>query len=83
MPFFVYILYSTLKYRFYVGYTGDELSERLRKHHSKHKGYTGGVGDWKIVYTESFETVEEARAREVQIKKWKSRKKIQELLSKN
>ena len=27
-----YILYSVLKDRYYIGYTGDELAERLRKH---------------------------------------------------
>ena len=31
------------------GYSGDELQERIRKHNSNHKGFTGGTGDWIIV----------------------------------
>jgi putative endonuclease len=36
----------------------------------------------KIVYTEKFETKEQALQRKLQIKSWKSRIKIQELISK-
>jgi putative endonuclease len=49
-----YILYSSQKDKYYVGFTGDEINERLRKHNSNHKGFTGRSGDWKIVYTEIF-----------------------------
>jgi len=38
------------------------------------------VDDWKIVYSEEFDSKEEAFERERQVKKWKSRKKILELL---
>jgi putative endonuclease len=38
----------------YIGFTGDEIQERLRKHNSNHQGFTGKVADWKIFYTESF-----------------------------
>ena len=60
-----------------LGYTSDTLEERLRKHNSNHKGFTGKNGDWKIVYTERFDNKEAAMTREVEIKKWKSRKKIE------
>jgi putative endonuclease len=80
MNFHVYILYSTMLDKFYVGFTGDELAERLRKHNSNHRGFTGSVADWEIIYTEIFETETEARKRELQIKKWKSRKMIEELI---
>ncbi len=81
MLFFFYILYSKTLDKFYVGYTGDALAERLRRHLSNHQGFTGSVADWEIVYTESFEVETEARNRERQVKKWKSRKMIQELIS--
>ncbi len=77
---FVYILFSITQNKFYVGYTGNDLAERLRKHNSNHKGFTGNVNDWKIVYTENFKTKKEALAREVEIKKWKSRKRIEQLI---
>ncbi|MBK7587487.1 MAG: GIY-YIG nuclease family protein [Bacteroidetes bacterium] len=67
-----HILFSEKKNKYYIGSTSDNLLERLRKHNSNHKGFTGGLGDWKIVYTESSSTLSEARIRELQIKKWKS-----------
>ena len=59
----------------------DSLQERLRKHNSDHKGYSGKVGDWHIVYTESYSTKSAAYQREREIKSWKSRKRIEILRS--
>ena len=80
MAFTVYILFSIIKNRYYIGYTGDSMEERLRKHNSDHKGFTGGIGDWEIKYRECFSTKEEAMKREQQIKKWKSRVLIEKLI---
>ncbi len=80
MTFHVYILFSAQKNKYYIGYTGDELTERLRKHNTNHTGFTGKTGDWKIVYTEVYLTKEEAYKREREIKSWKSRKKIEKLI---
>jgi putative endonuclease len=80
MPFHVYILFSSIRNKYYVGHTGDELNERLRKHNSDHKGFTGRVNDWKIVYTQLFETKESAYKREREIKSWKSRPRIEKLI---
>ena len=82
MQFFVYILYSALANKFYVGFTGDELDERLRKHNTNHKGFTGKVNDWKIVYTETFSDKKNAQLREIEIKAWKSRKRVEQLIEK-
>ena len=73
----VYILYSAILNRYYVGYTGDELSQRLRRHNTNHKGFTGHCGDWDIVYTEKYPDKSKAAEREREIKKWKSRKLIE------
>ena len=78
--YIVYILYSINEDRYYIGFTGDEIQERLRKHNSNHKGFTGKVADWRIVYTESFTQKKEAMKRELEIKKWKSRKLIEKLI---
>jgi putative endonuclease len=80
MPFHLYILYSSTRDKYYIGHTGDYLEERLRKHNSNHKGFTGKINDWKIVYTEVFETKEAAYKRERQIKSWKSKSKIERLI---
>ena len=79
---FTYILYSDKKNKYYIGSTSN-IDERLSKHNSDHKGYTGGFGDWKVVYQEIYETKSEANQRELQIKKWKSRKMIENLVSGN
>ena len=33
----------------------DDLEERIRKHNSNHKGFTGIVNDWGLTYSEVFE----------------------------
>jgi len=80
MEFIVYILFSQTKNRFYIGFTSN-LKERIIRHNQKSKGFTGNVNDWKIVYTENYSTKEEAQKRERQIKSWKSRTKIEELIT--
>jgi putative endonuclease len=78
----VYILYSAISDKYYVGFTGDTIEERLRKHNSHHKGFTGKFGDWKIVFTEQYQQKEEAMKRELEIKGWKSRVRIENLIYK-
>ncbi len=80
--FYFYILYSEKLDKFYIGYTSD-LQDRLRKHNSNHKGFTGKVEDWDIVYSEEYTSKELAYARERQVKKWKSKARIKELISRN
>lgn len=76
----LYILFSPSRDSYYIGHTGDTLDERLRRHNSNHKGFTGKAGDWQIVYTEEFLTKEAAYAREREIKSWKSKKRIAALI---
>ena len=80
MQFYVYILFSISRNSYYVGYTGDELEKRLRKHNTDHKGFTGHLADWKLKYSETFNTKSDAMKREKQIKHWKSRKLIEKLI---
>ena len=80
MEFIVYILFSETKNRFYIGFTSD-MQQRIMRHNQKSKGFTGYVNDWKIVYTEKYNSKEEAYTREQQIKSWKSRIKIQKLIN--
>jgi putative endonuclease len=74
-----YVLYSLSSDKYYIGHTGD-MEERLRKHNTGHKGYTGRFNDWEVVYSEVFESKELAYKRERQVKGWKSRKKIEKLV---
>ena len=75
-----YILYSSLRDRYYIGFTGDVLEERLRKHNSNHQGFTGHTGDWVVKLVEMYPTKQEASNRERQIKNWKSRKLVEKLI---
>jgi putative endonuclease len=75
----VYILQSETSGRFYVGST-DELERRLSEHKRGHTPSTRGRGPWKLVHTEKFPTLLEARKRELEIKRWKSARMIKELV---
>ena len=78
--YYVYIIYSGKRDRYYVGSCGD-IEARLRRHNTNHRGYTGGVGDWALVYSESYADKSAAQFREREIKRWKSRKRIEELIA--
>ena len=82
MLYFVYILYSTGLQKYYIGYTSSLVEERLRKHNARHRGFTGRNADWMIKYTETFYTKADAMNREREIKAWKSRIKIEQLIEK-
>ena len=75
-----YILFSKSANKFYIGYTTEPLEERLRKHNSNHKGFTGKFTDWVVVHTEFFPSKHLAYARERAVKNWKSRSKIEKLI---
>ena len=81
--FTTYILYSQRLDKFYIGFTSDSMVERLAKHLSNHKGFTGKAKDWKVVYAEIFSTKAEAMYREREIKGWKSKVRIMELIARN
>ena len=74
-----YILFSEFADKYYIGQTSN-IQERLQKHNSKNKGFTNQADDWVIVYRKSFDTRAEALSHEKQIKKWKSRKMIRNLI---
>jgi GIY-YIG catalytic domain. len=80
---FLYILYSKKLNKFYIGSSTKHPSIRLQKHLTNHDGFTAKTKDWIIVHTETFPTITEARKREVQIKKWKSHIRIQQLINRS
>ena len=75
-----YILFSPTADKFYIGHTTEPIEVRLRKHNSHHKGFTGKFSDWKVAYTELYDSKELAYAREREVKNWKSRKMIEQLV---
>ena len=78
--FYCYILYSSICNSYYIGHTSETLEERIRKHNSNHKGFTGRANDWKVVYYEIYQTKAQAYKREREIKSWKSSLRIKKLI---
>ncbi|MFO7879065.1 MAG: GIY-YIG nuclease family protein [Bacteroidales bacterium] len=65
---YFYILFSEKLDSYYYG-SSDDVEARLVKHLENHKGFTGKAKDWKLIYTEEYETLSEARQRELQVKR--------------
>ena len=76
----VYIIYSISINKYYIGITSN-LDQRIRKHNSNHKGFTGRANDWELKYSENYDSKNEAKRREEQIKSWKSRDAIEQLIN--
>ena len=79
--FCIYILYSSKVDKYYVG-ESEDVNARLKSHLSGISKFTSIADDWKLVYSEEYETRTEAVRREREIKKKKSRKYIEWLISK-
>jgi putative endonuclease len=75
----VYILFSEKLNKFYVGACID-LERRFYEHNIGHSKFTSTGVPWKLVYRETHVDLPEAKRRESQIKKMKSRKFIEELI---
>ena len=76
--FYAYILKSR-NGSYYVGSTNDR-DVRLSYHNDGKVKSTKSGRPWKMIYSESFDTLGDARKRELQIKNWKSRAAIERLI---
>ena len=75
--FYVYILTNPSKSVLYIGFTNN-LTERLKQHKEKRgteRTFTGRYFANQLVYYEVYQYVNEAIAREKQLKKWSRSKK--------
>ena len=80
MIFFVYIIYSEKIDQYYIGHSAD-LDDRFSRHLNSGSKATKKANDWKIAYKEKFDTKSLACKREMEIKRKKSRKYIEWLVS--
>jgi putative endonuclease len=78
MPF-TYIIYSKKINKYYIGACTD-LQRRLYEHNIGHSKFTSTGTPWELKYSEEFETLQEAKKRELEIKKKKSRRYIETLI---
>jgi putative endonuclease len=79
MDFYVYILFSTLNDRYYIGQTND-IDARLIRHNNGYVKSTKSFRPWNLAYVEKHPDRASAMARENQLKSWKSKTKIIELI---
>ncbi|MES2777961.1 MAG: GIY-YIG nuclease family protein [Bacteroidota bacterium] len=80
MSFVCYILFSQTTNHFYVGSCAD-MEIRLTQHNSGRNASTKSGIPWDLVYTEFYDNHLTAYRREMEIKKKKSRKYIEWLIS--
>lgn len=77
--YYIYILESERDHSYYVGYT-QGLEKRVTDHNEGRGRYSSRKTPWKLVHSETYNSKREAIIRERQIKKWKSKKLIQQLI---
>ena len=80
--FYVYILQSLKDQSYYIGQTKN-VSNRLERRNRRRQSATRSKVPWELIYTEPFPTRSQAVRRELEIKSWKSRQAIKELLNNN
>ena len=78
--FILYILYSEILDRYYVGYTND-LERRLSEHNRIKGKYTDRGIPWRLVYSENYSDKKSAMNRERIIKSQKSKQFIIHLIA--
>ena len=78
--YYVYILKSEKTGKYYVGYTTN-LEERLKYHNSGRTKSLRKHIPLEIIKTEEYPIYEEARSREMQIKRYKSGNAFKKLLN--
>ena len=83
LSYFVYILTNKNRTVLYIGVTND-LVRRLHEHIAGHiKGFTYKYNCHHLIYYEEFSDINEAIAREKQLKGWSRAKKENLISSKN
>jgi len=73
--YFVYVLYSRVFDRIYIGMT-QNISNRLQEHNTGQNTSTKAFVPWEMVYIEILETRILARAKEIKLKSSSGRRFI-------
>ena len=76
----LYILKSLINGRYYIGSTID-LPRRLIEHNSGKSKYTNLTRPFELVFNKEFNEVSDARRIEYKLKKFKSRKILEKIIS--
>jgi len=78
--FYVYVLSSTEYKKSYVGCT-DSIERRLTEHNSGKMVFTKRYKPWRLIHSEKFETLGEARRRESYLKTGAGRRFLKKLFN--
>jgi len=78
--YYVYILLSEKDKRTYTGYTPD-ISERLKKHNAGWVRATKHRRPLQLIHLEKFQTIQEAKKRELYWKSGAGRRKLKQLFN--
>jgi len=65
----VYLLRSNKDSSFYIGYTND-IQRRFQEHNNGLVRYTRSRKPWRLIYYETFDSLEDARLRENSLKRF-------------
>jgi putative endonuclease len=79
--FSVYILKSSVTSKYYIGQTSD-IEKRLLYHNLGYSKSTKAGIPWRLMYSENFDTRQQAMKREAELKKYKSRVMIEKIIGK-
>lgn len=77
--FYVYILKSNINSHYYIG-SCKNISKRLDLHNKGLVGSTKRYLPWELIYNETYDELINAKRRELQIKSWKKRLAIENLI---
>ena len=77
--YYVYILLNEAKTRTYTGVT-DDVEKRLKKHNAGGVKSSSPYRPYKVIHTESFATLSEARQKERFYKSTTGRRRLKEML---
>jgi putative endonuclease len=77
--YYVYILLNQAKTRTYTG-VSDDVNKRLEEHNAGRVGSSRPYRPYKIVHTESFATLSQARQKEKFYKSTTGRRRLREML---
>lgn len=73
----LYILINQSNDLFYIG-TTNNLERRIKEHNADNNHFTGKFNhEWKVIFTQEYEQLEEARKEERRLKKAKNKRYIQ------
>ncbi|MBS9523786.1 GIY-YIG nuclease family protein [Litoribacter alkaliphilus] len=77
---YFYVLYSEKLQKYYIGACTD-LDRRLNEHNTSQSKFTSLGMPWALVYTESYPDLKFAKQRELSVKRKKSKRYIERLIS--